>query len=137
TRFSRDWSSDVCSSDLTEGFMSIFNQNPSRSSGHQLHFEERQVLNLLFICKPIKVDREQIMIGIEMMIGPMKVNNIRQFLQWVREGQTLPLSPSFTYDSSLHCFSIETDLVIRELRSEEHTSELQSREKLVCRLLLE
>ncbi|MFC5465947.1 SNF2 helicase associated domain-containing protein [Lederbergia graminis] len=100
---------------LTEGFMSIFNQNPSRSSGHQLHFEERQVLNLLFICKPIKVDRDQIMLGIEMMIGPMKVNNIRQFLQRVREGQTLPLSPSFTYDSSLHCFSIETDLVIREL----------------------
>src|SRR5690606_40757247 len=28
-------------------------------------------------------------------------------------------------------------LVLRDLRSEEHTSELQSRENLVCRLLLE
>src|SRR6266700_2724079 len=30
-----------------------------------------------------------------------------------------------------------TDLVLDALRSEEHTSELQSRENLVCRLLLE
>src|SRR5690606_39791901 len=29
------------------------------------------------------------------------------------------------------------DLVVSDLRSEEHTSELQSRENLVCRLLLE
>src|SRR5690606_41209992 len=31
----------------------------------------------------------------------------------------------------------ETTVVNEDLRSEEHTSELQSREKLVCRLLLE
>src|SRR5690606_42155761 len=30
-----------------------------------------------------------------------------------------------------------TEKVLREVRSEEHTSDLQSREKLVCRLLLE
>src|SRR3712207_8213627 len=33
--------------------------------------------------------------------------------------------------------SIQKDLVQRRLRSEEHTSELQSRQYLVCRLLLE
>src|SRR5690606_41496669 len=36
--------------------------------------------------------------------------------------------------SSLHCFGL---IRLPSLRSEEHTSELQSRENLVCRLLLE
>src|SRR5690606_41188910 len=31
----------------------------------------------------------------------------------------------------------QIDEIVRQLRSEEHTSELQSRENLVCRLLLE
>src|SRR2546429_8797903 len=50
-----------------------------------------------------------------------------------------------THDSRLHAFVIPTDeelLIARDtvrciLRSEEHTSELQSRLHLVCRLLLE
>src|SRR5690606_40755899 len=33
--------------------------------------------------------------------------------------------------------SVEKDVVLQVTRSEEHTSELQSRENLVCRLLLE
>src|SRR3712207_7863106 len=36
-----------------------------------------------------------------------------------------------------HCASIERDDIEPEERSEEHTSELQSRQYLVCRLLLE
>src|SRR5690606_41168861 len=41
-----------------------------------------------------------------------------------------------TRDSSL-CCSVEPSLRLIVSRSEEHTSELQSRENLVCRLLLE
>src|SRR3712207_7306161 len=37
----------------------------------------------------------------------------------------------------LACVGVEADLQGVELRSEEHTSELQSRQYLVCRLLLE
>src|SRR5690606_41419817 len=38
--------------------------------------------------------------------------------------------------SADHCNGLET-FMVEETRSEEHTSELQSRENLVCRLLLE
>src|SRR5690606_39709823 len=47
------------------------------------------------------------------------------------------------YLQGVHCderadaVHIERDDAVRTRRSEEHTSELQSREKLVCRLLLE
>src|SRR5690349_22150589 len=38
---------------------------------------------------------------------------------------------------SLHTDSVGTKVIVAQLRSEEHTSELQSRRDLVCRLLLE
>src|SRR5699024_11303013 len=46
------------------------------------------------------------------------------------------------YDLGMHILVIMTDMTayceaLREVRSEEHTSELQSRFDLVCRLLLE
>src|SRR3712207_7933921 len=45
----------------------------------------------------------------------------------------LPLEPFTQDDSFIECF----EAVVPEVRSEEHTSELQSRQYLVCRLLLE
>src|SRR5436309_12017288 len=41
-----------------------------------------------------------------------------------------------SYDGALRDFRLAIGLPVKE-RSEEHTSELQSRENLVCRLLLE
>src|SRR5436190_15488743 len=46
--------------------------------------------------------------------------------------------PIYTiYRSLLRCFGRERYLLGHEMRSEEHTSELQSHSDLVCRLLLE
>ncbi|UOQ83704.1 DEAD/DEAH box helicase [Gracilibacillus salinarum] len=100
---------------LTEGLKSIFNTNPVRSSGHQYHFETRQVLHLIFTCKPVFINKGQYMLGIEINIGPIKVNDIRDFLQKVKEHTLIPLSKSFTYDAELHCFPIETDEVLQQL----------------------
>src|SRR5690606_39550819 len=48
----------------------------------------------------------------------------------------MPLQPDAILDASgLHC--PEPVMMLHNKRSEEHTSELQSRENLVCRLLLE
>src|SRR3712207_8168868 len=43
----------------------------------------------------------------------------------------------YTADSNGSMFPDDIEELYRELRSEEHTSELQSRQYLVCRLLLE
>src|SRR5438552_17674966 len=42
-----------------------------------------------------------------------------------------------TTDLFARSIGLETDVVSKEMRSEEHTSELQSPDHLVCRLLLE
>src|SRR3712207_8949357 len=48
----------------------------------------------------------------------------------------LPLQCMRSFDSK-HCRKLSGLKVLLDLRSEEHTSELQSRQYLVCRLLLE
>ncbi|MGM0874924.1 MAG: SNF2 helicase associated domain-containing protein [Bacillota bacterium] len=100
---------------LTEGLLTLFNDQPIRSSGYQLHFENRQVLDVEFTCKPVATGKGRYIFGIEVKVGPTSVQNIRDFLEQVKEGNPSMLSISFTYDPSLHCFQKETDNVIQQL----------------------
>lgn len=100
---------------LTEEILTLFNDQPVRSSGHQLHFENRQMLPTVFTCKPVTVAKGLQMFGIEIEIGSTKVQHIREFLKQVKEGNPSLLSISFTYDPSFHCFQMEADAVIRQL----------------------
>ncbi|CRK82126.1 DEAD/DEAH box helicase [Neobacillus massiliamazoniensis] len=101
--------------ELTEGLLTLFTDQPVRSSGHQLHFEKRKVLDVEFICRPVAIGTGSYLFGIEMHLGSSKVENIRAFLEHVREGNPYKLSSSFTYDQRLHCFQKETDAVIQQL----------------------
>src|SRR5690606_39386989 len=105
TRFSRDWSSDVCSSDLFRG------------AGARL---ERALINFM-----IDVHTQEH--GYKEVWPPYLANETAM----IGTGQL----PKFTEDM----FHVEGTnyYLIPTARSEEHTSELQSRENLVCRLLLE
>jgi SNF2 family DNA or RNA helicase len=100
---------------LTEGLLNLFNNQPKRSSGYQLHFEKRQVLDTEFTCKAVNIGQGRFMFGIEIRIGSTKVQNIRDLLEQVKEGKPSLLSISFTYHPSLHCFQKETDAVIQQL----------------------
>ena len=68
--------------ELTKGLLTIFTDQPKRSSGHQLHFENRQVLGVEFLCKPVEIRKGIELLGIQMEIDHVKVNNIRDFLVW-------------------------------------------------------
>ena len=100
---------------LTEGLLTLFNAQPKRSSGHQLHFENRQVLDAEFTCKPVTLGEGRHMFGIKVKIGPTNVQNIRDFLKHVKDGRPSLLSNSFTFDPNLHCFQKETDALIQQL----------------------
>ncbi|WML40457.1 DEAD/DEAH box helicase [Neobacillus sp. OS1-2] len=96
---------------LAGGLLKIFNNQPKRTSGHQLHFENRQVLDVEFIIKPVMLESESCMFGIELFIEQTKVENIRRFLEAVNQGH----SSSLLYNPSLHCFQKEADIVIQHL----------------------
>lgn len=100
---------------LSEGLLTLFNNQPVRKSGHQRHFEKRKMLEAEFTCKPVWMGMEQYMLGLEMKIGSLNVSNVRDFLKRVKEGKPAQVSPSFIYDPVLHCFQNENDSVLQEL----------------------
>ncbi|MEH7117263.1 DEAD/DEAH box helicase [Neobacillus vireti] len=101
--------------ELAEGMLDIFQSKPRRPSGHQLHFENRAVLDLEFIIKPIKVKKGHPVLGVELIIERVKVQHIKNFLEGVQSGHPYHLSSMFLYDPSLHCFQSEADSVISHL----------------------
>ncbi|MEH7109087.1 DEAD/DEAH box helicase [Bacillus sp. JJ1764] len=103
--------------DLTDDLVNLFSEPPVRSSGYQLHFEKRQILDVQFVCKPIIVGEGQKIIGMDLLIDTLKVSDIRTFLIKIRQGERYPLSHSFSYDPSLHCFERDTDPIIQQLIS--------------------
>ncbi|MCD1158804.1 DEAD/DEAH box helicase [Peribacillus frigoritolerans] len=100
---------------LSEGLLTLFNNQPVRKSGHQRHFEKRTMLETEFTCKPVWMGMDQYMLGLEMKIGSLNVSNVRDFLKRVKEGKPAQVSPSFIYDPVLHCFQNENDSVLQEL----------------------
>jgi superfamily II DNA or RNA helicase len=101
--------------ELTEGLKNLFTAQPVRSSGHQLHFEKRTVLDIEFTCKPIDDGKGRYLFAIEIKLASTNVENIRMFLEQVSAGQTYTLSSSFTFDPSRHCFQKESDAVVQQL----------------------
>ncbi len=100
--------------ELTNGLLTLFANQPKRSSGHQHHFENRQVVEAAITCKIISVmDKE--MLGVELTIQSFLVHDIRDFLENIKKGTPIALSDSFSYDPSVHCFQRETDAVISQL----------------------
>ncbi|MGE6259058.1 SNF2 helicase associated domain-containing protein [Heyndrickxia sporothermodurans] len=99
---------------LTEGLLNIFNDHSKRSSSHQLHFENRQLLEAQFLCRPIESGHGYLM-GIQMKIASRNIPNLREFLIQVKKGETYSLTNFFTYDPSIYCFQTNTDAVIQEL----------------------
>jgi SNF2 family DNA or RNA helicase len=100
---------------LTDGLLTLFNDKPTRSSGHQLHFENREVLDAEFIFQPVRMQNKQYLIGVEIKIGPLKVADIRTFLEQVKEGNKSFLSKDFSYEPNHHCFLNETDAILKQL----------------------
>src|SRR5690606_39607811 len=110
TRFSRDWSSDVCSSDLIcDASSKITSSNSAWSADRYWAIESGDI--------------------------------IRQGARVVTTSGISCISSRTDLCRAFFCSSWrrmpQCELRVTSPRSEEHTSELQSRENLVCRLLLE
>ena len=101
----------------TNGLITLFQDKPKQTSGHQLHFENRKVLKVEFGCIPLSITQENRLFGIMIKLEGDEVQNIRGFLKAVKQGNPSILSNSFTYDPSLHCFQTESDQVIQQLIS--------------------
>src|SRR5690554_7461386 len=113
TRCGRDWSSDVCSSDLQ-----IFADN----HGNVIHLHERE-------CSIQRRHQKVIEEAPSAILTPEL--RARMGAAACAVAKACDYSGAGTVE-----FLLDADLNFYFLRSEEHTSELQSRPHLVCRLLL-
>ncbi|MDQ1147681.1 superfamily II DNA or RNA helicase [Bacillus sp. SORGH_AS 510] len=100
---------------LTEGLLNLFSDRPVRSSGHQNHFETREVLEVEFTCRPMDLGNGKHLFGIELAVESTNVTDIRAFLEQVGSGRSAALFRNSTYDPIKHCFPKETDAVLQQL----------------------
>lgn len=99
----------------SEGILALFQDQPIRKSRHQLHFEQRQVLDVQFTLKQCVLGNGENLFGVELAINQMKISAIRDFLQHVQFGKSYSVCPTFTFDPNAHCFDNEVDAVLHQL----------------------
>ncbi|RTQ89362.1 DEAD/DEAH box helicase [Lysinibacillus telephonicus] len=100
---------------FTDTFMTLFSESKRQTSGHQLHFEKREIIDVHFTLKPILIATDEYLFGIELEIAQTQVPMIREFLQDVSEGKSSNIFSVLEYDPNLHCFTEETDALIHQL----------------------
>lgn len=123
--------------EVTEEFFTLFQDESIRPTGHQRHFENRQVLQCDILIKPVHLKTGEAKLVIELTIHSIKIQQVRGFLQSIKEGVPIHLSESFIFNQQLHCFEIDTDNVMKQLikvAQEETTnpsSEVNNNEQLL------
>ena len=105
---------------LPAGILTLFQDEPLRKSRHQLHFENRQVLDIQFTLKPYTGGKGQYLLGVELSIGEMKISPIRRFLHHVKLGRPCTLSAAISFDPNEHCFTEEAHAVLQQLIQIKH-----------------
>lgn len=95
---------------LSDEVLRLFQGQPNINSGHQRHFEKREVLDISFIIKPVLLEDGTNVLGIDLMVEDNPVIDIREFLLAVRKGE-----PSSLFDPARQCFKREADEVIQRL----------------------
>src|SRR5690606_40539336 len=136
TSFSRDWSSDVCSSDLGLVELVFFHPVADRQ---QLSFRPHEKGKIHLegeFARALAQFQQARAQCVESLVVAVGVLHMRL------AGSLYPVGPVDNHLASHRAYfrmdgSRELADFRSKNRSEEHTSELQSRENLVCRLLLE
>lgn len=100
---------------LTDDLFTIFEDDPLRSREEQKYFENREVLDLTFILRPIGEKKGALLFGIELQMNALPVLDIHSFLKNLQEGMGSTLSHAFIFDPSKHCFKRDVEKVIAQL----------------------
>lgn len=100
---------------MTKDLFSLFSHQPIRSSSHQRHFENRQVIEAEFICKPVTDENGVNLLGIEVKLNSFLIEDLFGFLEHLQAGKSIQLSSSFLFDATYHCFQREDDDVFQQM----------------------
>src|SRR5690625_5449638 len=154
TRWPRDWSSDVCSSDLYIDFFTDALPLAETNSQFSYEFDVTKIdaddLVTKLIAQSVAGTGTPDVAGIEIgaftrmlrgEIAPELLVDLTEDIQPYKDDLVAARLTPFSKDDAVYALDSDTPVTVlnyrADERSEEHTSELQSRGHLVCRLLLE
>lgn len=100
---------------MTNELMTLFSDKPNRRSGQQNHFEQREIIEARFTLKPIIVGKNERLFGIKAELGQTPIQNIREFLHMIQQGNMGKRLPSLQYDPKKHYFATEVDIFLHHL----------------------
>ncbi|AGK53906.1 DEAD/DEAH box helicase [Bacillus sp. 1NLA3E] len=103
---------------LTKGVLDLFTSNSFHKIGVQTYFENKEIINMSLICRPIPSENRKYIFGLELQVGLKRmylVKNIREFLEHVDRGEPYPFSKHFTYTPELHRFQHENEAILQQL----------------------
>lgn len=103
---------------LTDRMLGLFDSEPKRPSGKQLHFDTRQTLTIEFTCIPVSLGDAGNGFGIRLAAGQSRVTELLDpwtFLRHVGQREIVEYAPGSIYNPERHNFTRETDAVLRFL----------------------
>ncbi|HSP21504.1 MAG TPA: DEAD/DEAH box helicase [Planococcus sp. (in: firmicutes)] len=103
---------------LADRMLGLFDNQPKRPSGKQLHFDGRQTINVEITCVPVSLGDAGNGFGIRLAAGQVGLQEIAEpwtFLQYVGQREIGEFAPGSIYNPERHNFIRETDAVLRFL----------------------
>ncbi|WP_456275164.1 SNF2 helicase associated domain-containing protein [Bacillus sp. AK128] len=110
-----DSSNTLLNPSSSNELLSIFRNEPNYSSGYRLHFEDRKILDVTFICSPYQLPTGQVLLTLMLEVNQILVRYVREFLEDVYNGTASHISTNLTYNPEQDCFLKEIDDVIQVL----------------------
>lgn len=106
--------------ELTEGLLTIFQNDFSRPSQRQIHFEDRKILDVTFYCNLNYLDQK---IDITTKVEGEFIQDIHYFLKQLNKGLETKISDALTFNPSHHCFDKGHDEIFNQLSHVIHSEE--------------
>lgn len=103
---------------ITKNVLDLFSHSPRLASQIHHRFDTRTVLQLEFICKPVRYGARKSLFGIEIRLGPGRlyiVQQLREFLERLSRKESFEFSKHFTYNPEQHSFLPEDDAILQQL----------------------
>lgn len=110
--------SAVRDAQLTKNVLDLFSHSPRIASQVHHRFDTRTVLQVEFICKPVRYGVRKTLLGVELRLGPGRlyiVQQLREFLERLSRKEAFEFSKHFTYNPEQHSFTPEDDAILQQL----------------------
>lgn len=108
---------------LAARMLDLFENRSEHPTAKQLHFDERQILHIEFICCPVPLVTGEYGFGIQMSVGPNRlysISHVQGFLDKLEKKEPFEYAREQYYAQEIYSFPKDTDAVLQLLLKGQH-----------------